>query len=238
MHFLDLTLPSPAENVALDEALLLAAESGDGGEILRLWEWPEPAVVLGSGGRLADDVDEAVCTAEGVPIVRRSSGGGTVLLGRGCLLYTLVLSFERDPELTDIRRSYRFILGRIAEALAEGVGPLEPAGISDLVHADRKFSGTAQQRKRSFLLHHGTLLYDMDLSQVPRYLREPPRQPDYRGGRSHLAFVGNLPLSRGEIQQRLRRQWDAEEARLTLPMGEVKQLVLDKYGDPQWTRRR
>jgi lipoate-protein ligase A len=238
MHFLDLTLPSPTENVALDEALLLAAESGDGDEILRFWEWPAPAVVLGSGGRLADDVDEAACSAESVPIVRRSSGGGTVLLGRGCLLYTLVLSYQRDPVLTDIRQSYRFILGRIAAALAESVGSLEQAGISDLVHAGRKFSGTAQQRKRSFLLHHGTLLYDMDLSQIPRYLREPPRQPEYRGGRSHLAFVGNLPLGREEIQQRLRRKWDAVETQGAWPAAQVKQLVLDKYDNPQWTRRR
>jgi lipoate-protein ligase A len=238
MHFLDLTLPSPAENVALDEALLLAAESGAGGEVLRFWEWPAPLVVLGSGGRLADDVDEAACSADNVPIVRRSSGGGTVLLGRGCLLYTLVLSYQRDPALNDIRQSYRFILGRIAAALSEGVGPVEPAGISDLLFAGRKFSGTAQQRKRSFLLHHGTLLYDMDLSPLPRYLREPPRQPEYRGGRPHLAFVGNIPLGRDAIQQRLRRLWGADEARQTWPVVEAKQLVVDKYDNPQWTRRR
>lgn len=238
MQLLDLTLPSLAENVALDEALLLAAESGDDCEILRFWEWPGPAVVLGSGTRLADDVDEAACAAEDVPILRRSSGGGTVLLGRGCLLYTLVLRYERDAALTDIRGSYRFILGRIGTALAEGVGPIEQAGISDLVLADRKFSGTAQQRKRSFLLHHGTMLYGMDLSQIPRYLREPPRQPDYRGGRTHLAFVGNLPLHRDEIKQRLRQCWDADESRSTWPETEVKQLLADKYTNPHWTRRR
>ncbi len=238
MQFLDLTVPSLAENVALDEALLLAAESGDGGEILRFWEWPMPAVVLGSGTRLAEDVDESACMAEDVPILRRSSGGGTVLLGRGCLLYTLVLCYERDPALTDIRRSYRFILGRISVALAEGVGPIEQAGISDLVVAGRKFSGTAQQRKRSFLLHHGTLLYDMDLSLIPRYLREPPRQPDYRCGRTHLAFVGNLPQHCDEIKQRLRRLWNAEESRSSWPAAEVRQLVADKYANTQWTRRR
>ena len=58
MHFLDLTLPSAAENLALDEALLLEAECGRGGEVLRLWEWPAPAVVLGSACVLRDDVDE------------------------------------------------------------------------------------------------------------------------------------------------------------------------------------
>ncbi len=238
MHFLDLTLPSAAENLALDESLLLAAESGDGGELLRFWEWETPAVVLGAGCRIADDVDEAACTAEGVPILRRSSGGGTVLLDRGCLLYTLIFSYDRDPALTDIRRSYHFILGRIAEALADGIGPIEPAGISDLVIAGRKISGTAQQRKRSYMLHHGTLLYDMDLSQVPRYLREPPRQPEYRGGRTHLAFLGNLPLHPDEIKQRLCRFWNAEGTQSHWPAAEVERLVIEKYDNPHWTRRR
>lgn len=238
MDLLDLTLPSLAENLALDETLLLAAESGDGGEILRFWDWPAPAIVLGSGGRIAEDVDEAACSADAVPILRRASGGGTVLLGRSCLIYTLVLSYERDPDLADIRRSYRFILGRIARALATNVGPIEQAGISDLVLGGRKFSGTAQQRKRSYLLHHGTLLYDMDLSLIPRYLREPLRQPEYRAGRPHVAFVTNLPLTRDEIQQRLRHIWGAERTRTTWPEADVKQLVVEKYTNPQWTRRR
>jgi lipoate-protein ligase A len=238
MHFLDVTLPTATENVALDEALLLAAESGHGGEVLRLWEWPAPAVVLGSGGRLGDDVDEAACTAEDVPILRRSSGGGTVLLGRGCLLYSLILSYQRDAALSDIRASYRFILDRIGQTLANGVGLIERAGISDLVFAGRKFSGTAQQRKRSFLLHHGTLLYDMDLSRIPRYLREPPRQPDYRGGRGHLAFLCNLPLSGAEVKDRLRRAWEADTALSTWPAEEVRRLIAEKHGAEGWIKRR
>ena len=52
--------------------------------------------------RLAQDVDEAACQADGVPILRRSSGGGTVLLGRGCLLYSLVLSYDRSPALAEV----------------------------------------------------------------------------------------------------------------------------------------
>jgi lipoate-protein ligase A len=238
MHLLDLTLPSLAENIALDEALLLTAESGHGGEVMRFWEWPAPAVVLGAGGRLADDVAESACSADGVPILRRSSGGGTVLLGRGCLLYTLILAYEREPALTDIRRSYHLLLGRIGQALAEGNGPIEQAGISDLVFAGRKFSGTAQQRKRSFLLHHGTLLYDMDLSLISRYLHEPPRQPEYRGGRSHLAFVGNLPLHHDEIKERMRRVWCAVASGAAWSAEEVSRLIADKYDNPQWTRRR
>lgn len=238
MELLDLTLPTAAENLALDEALLLAAESGAGGEMLRLWEWPAPAVVLGSGGRLADDVDEDACAIDSVPLLRRASGGGTVLLGRGCLLYTLILSYSRDPALTDIRSSYRFILGRIALTLAEGTGAVEQAGVSDLVLAGRKFSGTAQQRKRSFLLHHGTLLYDFNLALIPRYLREPPRQPEYRAARSHRAFVCNLPLDGEEIKRRLGRIWRVEEPSFSWPADEVQRLVAEKYAKEMWTRRR
>src|SRR5437764_4342941 len=132
MDFLDLTLPSAAANLALDEALLLEAEAGRGGEVLRLWEWPGPAVVLGSGCVLADDVNEEACAADGVPVLRRSSGGGTVLLGRGCLLYSLVLPYERDPALVEIQSSYRFILGRVGAALGAGshARPGSGAGIA------------------------------------------------------------------------------------------------------------
>ena len=235
MLYLDRTLPSAAENLALDEALLLEAEAGRGGEVLRVWEWPGLAVVLGSGCRLAEDVDEAACAADGVPVLRRASGGGTVLLGPGCLLYTLVLDQEREPALTQILPSYRFILGRVAAALGVEVAQ---EGISDLALGGRKFSGNAQQRKRRHLLHHGTLLYAFDLGRVGRHLRPPPRQPEYRAGRTHADFLLNLPLSATELKRRLRTAWGADAEQSSWPEAEVRRLVADKYASPEWTRRR
>ena len=236
MEFLDLTLPTPRENLALDEALLLRAEAGQGGETLRLWEWASPVVVLGSACRLAEDVDEPACAAAGVPIVRRSSGGGTVLWGRGCLLYSLVLRFDRDPALAEIRPSYRHILGRVAEAL--GVPGVEHAGISDLAVGGRKFSGNAQQRKRNHLLHHWTILLDFDLAQVGRYLRPPPRQPEYRAGRAHEEFLCNLDLPAEDVRRRLRAGWGAETQGAGWPAEQVRRLVEEKYALEAWTRRR
>src|SRR5262245_13184923 len=138
VHFLDLTLPTLAENLALDEALLLEAEDGRGGEVLHFWEWPSPAVVLGAGCRLADDVDEAACRADGVPVLRRASGGGTVLLGPGCLCYSLVLAYARAAELRDITASYGYILGRVAAALRGLLPDAGHAGTSDLASGGRK----------------------------------------------------------------------------------------------------
>jgi lipoate-protein ligase A len=236
MHFLDRTLPAAVENLALDEALLLAAEAGQGGEVLRVWEWLQPAVVLGSGCRLGEDVDEQRCEADGVPILRRSSGGGTVLLGPGCLLYTLVLRMDRDPALSSISSSYRLILGRVGEALA--VSGVSPAGISDLALAGRKFSGNAQQRKRHHLLHHGTLLYAFDLARVADYLRVPLRQPPYRAARPHSDFLCNLPLTAAELTSRLRSAWQAGSTLDAWPEGLVQNLVKEKYGSPGWIGRR
>ena len=255
MRFLDLTLASLAENVALDEALLLQAEAGEAGEALRSWEWPEPAIVLGAGCRLAEDVNEAACRADGVPILRRASGGGTVLLGGGCLLYTLILAYHRSPQLRGIKSSYGYILEKIAAALT----PLQPGiawqGTSDLTVAGRKFSGNAQQRKRHYLLHHGSLLYAFALELVDRYLHMPTRRPEYRQDRSHEAFLTNLSAKAVELKRQLQTLWAADlspthdrAAMLTGRGSEssvrdavsrlVKQLCAEKYEHPDWIRRR
>lgn len=236
MHFLGLTLPSLAENLALDEALLLQAEA-EGIEILRIWEWPQPAVVLGASCRLADDVDEAACQRDGVPILRRSSGGGTVLLGAGCLCYSLILAYDRDPALTHVRSSYAFIIDRIRDALGDVAPGIERAGISDLALAGRKFAGSAQQRKRTHLLHHGTILYAFDVSLVGRYLRMPERQPEYRRKRGHHEFLVNLSVRPDELGHRLRTAWRAESEIQEIPQ-EAYQLVPERFGRVAWIRRR
>jgi lipoate-protein ligase A len=238
MDFFALTLGTLGANLALDEALLLELEAGRGGEVLRVWEWPTTAVVLGAGCWLSRDVYEAVCRADGVEMARRSSGGGTVLLGPGCLLYTLVLRYDREEGLMEIGSSYRCILGRIAAALNGLVPELGPAGISDLAAGGLKVSGNAQQRKAQGLLHHGTLLYDFDRSRVARYLRQPARQPEYRAGRPHEQFLTNLPCSAAELRHRLRRAWQAERELPHWPRDVVARLVAEKYGRPEWLRRR
>jgi lipoate-protein ligase A len=238
MQSLELTLPTIAENLALDEALLLEAEAGRNGEVLRLWEWRQPAVILGSGGKLADDVDDSRCQADGVPILRRSSGGGTVLLGPGCLCFSLVLSYERSPLLREIPFSYVYILDMLRDAVRDLLPDIECAGTSDLAAGGLKFSGNSQQRKRNYVLHHGTILYSFDFTPVGRYLRMPGRQPKYRQNREHGAFLCNLPATAEELTGRLRAAWKAEMEMSGHPEALVRQLVAEKYATPEWARRR
>lgn len=235
MRLLDLTLADPADNLALDEALLLEAESGQGDEVLRLWEFPDPVVVLGSSCRIGLDVDVAECERESIPVLRRTSGGGTVLWGCGCLLYSLVLDTDRDPALATIRPSYLRILERVVSALC--VAGLRIDGISDLAIGDRKVSGNAQQRKKRFILHHGTLLHAFDITDVSRYLKQPPREPEYRAGRMHSDFLMNLPLSSGEIRERLIAEWQAWEPVEVVPVEAMKRLRQERYSRLEWTAR-
>jgi lipoate---protein ligase len=235
---LDRTLPTLDENLALDEALLLAAEAGEGGEVLRFWEWPGPAVVLGAGGSIAIDVNETTCREDGVPVHRRASGGGTVLLGRGCLLFSLVLAYDRAAELRDVTASYRWLLGRVRDALRP-VSDLGLAGTSDLTAGGLKVSGNAQQRKARHVLHHGTLLYGFDLPRLARYLNRPEREPAYRAGREHSVFVANLPADGATLRRLLATEFEAEAGAVSPKVLErVSGLIAERYSRLEWVRRR
>lgn len=237
IYHLEQTLPSLAENLALDEALLEVAEAG-GPEVLRLWEYPACAVVLGAGSRVTDDIHLDACTDDGVPVNRRSSGGGTVLLGPGCLLYSLILRFDRHPALSDLHASYRHILGIIQRMLEPYVSSIALEGHSDLAWAGRKFSGNAQQRKRTHLLHHGTILYALDCSNMERYLKMPPRRPAYREERGHGDFLTNVPIPAETLKRYFREAWSSEkDLRCTL-VEQVARLVGARYGRSEWIRRR
>jgi lipoate-protein ligase A len=236
MRLLDLTLPSLAENLALDEALLVAAEEGSS-EVLRLWEQPTYAVVVGSGGSVSIDVNLAACETAGIPILRRASGGGTVLVGPGCLCFTLVLNYEHAPRLNEIPASNRYILARVAKALAPVASSLVE-GTSDLAVDGVKFSGNAQQRKRTHFLHHGTLLCGFDLALVPKYLNAPERQPDYRRSRSHADFIANLPITVEDAKRLLVVEWQPEGEYSPFPLEKMHALIAEKYARDEWNRRR
>jgi lipoate-protein ligase A len=245
MQRLFLTLPTPAENVALDEALLdWAEEEGSQQEFVRIWESAETFVVAGRSSRVALEINRPECGGRRIPIVRRSSGGAAIVAGPGCLMYAVVLSYQVRPELRDIGRAHQFVLGRIVDALTpflEHVGNPERAGTSDLVLIDRiagaparKFSGNSMRAKRTHFLYHGTLLYDFDLASIESCLLMPPRRPDYRGARPHRDFVMNLPLGREQLTAALDAAWPTTGELTDVPMSRVENLVATRFGQASW----
>lgn len=209
LRLLDLTLSLPVENLALDEALLEELDEQGGHPVLRFWESTHPFIVLGRASRAADDVDLAACHTDGVLILRRASGGGTVLQGPGCLSYALVLPLDWHPSLTNIRTTNQFILERMTTAFRQWEPTTAFRGISDLAIGDRKISGNAQRRTRSALLFHGTMLHSMSADLVARYLKHPSRQPDYRLDRPHQTFLGTINAPPQAIKQAIASAWNA-----------------------------
>jgi lipoate---protein ligase len=122
MKFLDLSFPAPAENLACDEALLDWREEDGGGGILRFWESPETFVVVGYANKIEAEVNVARCEAAQIPIRRRCSGGGTVLQGRGCLNYALILEMGGHPAFASISSANQYIMERHCVAMQAVAG--------------------------------------------------------------------------------------------------------------------
>jgi lipoate-protein ligase A len=235
MKHLDLTLASPAENLACDEALLDACEENGGEEVLRFWEARETFVVVGYANKIATEVNVENCCAKKIPILRRCSGGGTVLQGAGCLNYALVLQIAENSPLTSISSANKFIMERnraTIETLFKS--QILVSGHTDLAIDGLKFSGNSQRRKKNFLLFHGTFLLNFDLALVSEFLRMPSLQPDYRASRSHEDFLTNLNLSANKMKAALAKAWNAIEELKKSPLEEVSKLAREKYSTREW----
>ncbi|MDB6018827.1 MAG: lplA [Pedosphaera sp.] len=238
MKYIDLTLPTPAENLACDEILLDLCDAGLEGEILRFWEPQSPFVVLGYANHAAVEANLPACEAHQIGVFRRCSGGGTVLQGIGCLNYSLILRIPESGPLATITGTNDFILQRQQTALA----PLLQAGVqihghTDLATGNLKFSGNAQRRKRKSLIFHGTFLLQFDLPLIEKFLRMPSKQPDYRQQRSHTDFLTNLNLAPQLVKQALQTAWHATEPLPQVPTDAIRDLAQAKYSTHDWNFR-
>ncbi len=86
---------------------------------------------------------------------------------------------------------------------------VEVNGFTDLTINGRKFSGSAQYRRRQSVLFHGTFLLDLDIELVEELIEIPSVAPEYRQGRSHTDFLTNLGVSAASVKDSLREEWEA-----------------------------
>ncbi len=179
----------PFPPYAPDEPLICAVRA-DGLPRLELRQVAEPCAVLGRSSEASRELHLERCRADDLPVLRRRGGGCTVILDPGNLVLSAVLpvpGFGQIPKLW--RQLNAWLLASLERA---GVGGLRCAGISDLALGDRKLGGASMHRARDLVYYTTTLLVDPRIELMERYLPHPPREPDYRRGRTHRDFVGSL----------------------------------------------
>lgn len=185
-----------------------------------------------------DEVNQEFCRAHNIEYLRRSSGGASVVIGPGCLMYAVVLDYRIRPELKMLDQAHQYVMQKMLNAIQQCGVNVRFQGTCDLTLDGRKFSGNSLRCQRNSFLYHGTLLYDFDLNLVQQCLGTPPRQPEYREGRSHQDFVTNLPVSKEQLVTALVSSWNAHEDPANIPMDQIETLVREKYGQQAWTHKR
>lgn len=238
MRYITSRLSRGEDNLALDEACLLEADDGRMGETLRVWEFVDPTVVLGRSSKVELEVDQRYCRSRGVPVLRRCTGGAAVVGGPGCLMYSVVLSFDRRPALQKIDQAHKFVMARVQAAIARQQPSIEYQGICDLTYGNRKCSGNSLRVSKRHLLYHGTVLYGANLDLIAGCLRHAPRQPDYREGRDHRDFLTNISIDRRRLTSDLKTEFEATDADdFRLPWERIGELCRQRYDDRRWHRR-
>lgn len=170
------------------ELLSLAAEHGKA--TFKTWVTRQLSVVVGRAVDVDSEVDVERCRELDVPIVRRASGGRSVVIGPGTVQYTFALPYYLSAELEGISSSKRFCNRLLLGGL--GDSRIEQDDSGDLLLGDRKVGGLAIKRGRHAMMLHGTLLGSADIDAVASLLRHPVREPLYRRGRPHKEFLANL----------------------------------------------
>ncbi len=175
----------PARNLALEEALLL----GGGEPSLFLWQNAH-TVVIGRGQNAWKECRAQQLEEEGGTLVRRSTGGGAVYHDLGNLNF----SFIMPKGLYDVPRQLNVIRRAV---LSFGI-ETESSGRNDIVlkESGAKFSGNAFRLTQAAGLHHGTILFDVDMMKLGHYLQPSKAKLQAKGVESVRARVGNLrPLA-------------------------------------------
>ena len=238
---------SPAMNLALDEVLTTRVGEGRRRPTLRLWEWDESAVVIGSFQSYRNEVDEAQAKRHGFQVVRRISGGGAMLMAKGAIItYSLYVPGELVAGMT-FADSYAFLDDWVLQALrALGIEAVYQP-LNDIASPSGKIGGAAQKRlANGGVLHHATLSYDMDGEIMAQVLRIGREKLSDKGTVSAAKRVDPLRsqtgLSRAAIIDAFKNTfttlYGATPGHITEEeYAEARELVATKFDTPAWLNR-
>lgn len=178
----------PAFNLALEEYLVTHEGRFADQDMALLWQ-NDPVVVVGRNQNAHREIDRTYLDEHGIRVVRRLSGGGAVYHDSGNVNFTVI---KRGAHA--LKNNFSFFTEPLVATLRELGVEATFSGRNDVLVEGAKFSGNAQYSYRDTLLHHGTILYNSDLSVLGKVLTPKPRMEDFstRGVTSHQSRVANL----------------------------------------------
>lgn len=173
------------------EDLLLKAK----GDYLLLWSVP-PTIMVGRYQNIYEEMNAKRAREDGVAMIRRHTGGGAIYTNEHSLQYSVIT----DNDAID----FRCYLEPVVKALKKLGVNVEYNSRNDLAIEQLKISGSAQCVANRRLLHHGSLLYDMDFEEMTRYLTPPDYKMKSKGIKSVRQRVTN-------IRPHLPHEWTLDE---------------------------
>ena len=205
---------NPAYNLALEEILCC---SGRG--VFMLWR-NEPSIILGRFNDVNQSVNLDSC--KDIQIVRRNSGGGAVYHDLGNVNYSFILNDSKKYSLS-------FFAGIVINILQEiGINSTLEFTHNDILLNGSKISGTAQYHHNDIILHHGTLLFDSDLTMIPRLLKRSGKVTNIRP-----ALQQDMNIH--EFMRHLRDKINGEVMALSeKEIQRANELMQKKYLNTKW----
>ncbi|WP_394160684.1 lipoyl protein ligase domain-containing protein [Galactobacter valiniphilus] len=242
--------PTPypiAVNAALDEVLARQVGAGLRPPTMRLWEWNEPAVVIGSFQSLKNEVDAEQAERYGVKVVRRISGGGAMFMEAGnCITYSLYLPTSLVDGMS-FADSYPFLDAWVMESLARVGVEAHYVPLNDIATEAGKIGGAAQKRLAGGgMLHHVTMSYDIDADKMTQVLRIGREKISDKGITSAKKRVDPLKRQTGRSREQIletltevfTQRYGATPATLdAATLAEAEALAESKFDTPEWTAR-
>jgi len=162
MRYLINNSTNPYFNLALDEYALKHINIDE--VFFFLWR-NEPSVIIGKNQNTVEEINQAFIDKNNIKVARRVSGGGAVYHDFGNLNFTFIINVD-DPG----KVNYKKFVQPVIDALKEMGVRAEASGRNDILVNGLKISGNAQRMANGKLMHHGTLLYDVNIEDMVQAL--------------------------------------------------------------------
>lgn len=207
---------NPYFNLALDEYAMKHIDEDE--DFFFLWQ-NDPAVIIGKNQNTAEEINAQFIKDNNIKVARRVSGGGAVYHDEGNLNFTFIISVD-DPG----KVNYKKYVQPIVDALASMGIEAELSGRNDILVDGLKISGNAQRLANGKLMHHGTIMFDLDVENMVNALNVAPDKIISKGVKSVRSRVTNIKEHLPEGTQ-LQEFWDQLQFYLS-NQGQDEEIVL------------